>query len=182
MQVIPYKSLTATPWVNGGGITREIAAERDDHGILWRISLADVSQEGPFSHFAGLQRILTVFDGGGMLLETSDGPLTAAPMMPLPFAGDLPVEGRLPFGPIRDLNVIFRAAHILADVRALKGPTRILPEPQRQILFLVAGAAQIGERSLPALTTILDPDAPVDLGPEASALHITLAPATVVSR
>lgn len=67
--MIPYDTLVAAPWANGGGITREIAALRGAGGILWRISLADVDAEGPFSVFAGLRRILTVIEGAGMVLE-----------------------------------------------------------------------------------------------------------------
>ncbi|PVH30250.1 HutD family protein [Pararhodobacter oceanensis] len=175
MQVIPYESLTAIPWVNGGGITREIAAERDASGILWRISLADVSREGPFSNFAGLQRILTVFHGDGLLLETDDGPLTAVPMMPLPFAGDLAAFGRLQFGPIRDLNVIYRPSRIVASVHPVSGPAILTPASQSQFVFLVSGEAVCAGRALAPLTTVIDPEAPIELAAGAKALQIILA-------
>ncbi|MFN9927385.1 MAG: HutD family protein, partial [Phenylobacterium sp.] len=52
----------AVPWKNGGGITRELAvwppgASFDD--FVWRVSMAEVHQDGPFSSFPGVDRILT---------------------------------------------------------------------------------------------------------------------------
>jgi len=65
MRVIPFAALAPVPWANGGGVTREIAAGRDADAILWRVSLAEVETEGPFSFLPGLHRILTVVGGAG---------------------------------------------------------------------------------------------------------------------
>ncbi len=56
-----------TPWKNGGGRTAEILAMPEGAGLDgfdWRISTAEVAQSGPFSLFAGLDRWLTVLEGG----------------------------------------------------------------------------------------------------------------------
>lgn len=109
------------PWKNGGGVTREIAvhppgAAMDD--FAWRISLADVAADGPFSAFPGVDRILTVIEGGGLLLDLAgkvvrlDGD---AP--PLAFAGETPVSATLGEGPIRDLNLMVRRGHWRGAVR-----------------------------------------------------------------
>ncbi len=37
------------PWRNGGGFTRQLLAWPDDENWLLRISMANVSQDGPFS-------------------------------------------------------------------------------------------------------------------------------------
>lgn len=174
MRLIPCDALVATPWANGGGITREIAAERDAEGILWRISLADVGSEGPFSHFPGLHRILTVIEGAGMVLDTAGAPMIAAPMAPVSFAGDLAVTGRLPHGPIRDLNVIFRPGHTDARVTARTGPAEIAPSAGPAVVFVVSGEARIGARRLAPLTSVIDADEPVVLGPTAQVLRIAL--------
>jgi hypothetical protein len=43
------------PWKNGGGVTREVAAcypqGGDGQDFLWRVSIATVAGNGPFSHF-----------------------------------------------------------------------------------------------------------------------------------
>ena len=45
---------------------------------MWRLSIAEVDEDGPFSLFEGMARILTVIDGKGMVLESEDGVLDAA--------------------------------------------------------------------------------------------------------
>ncbi len=174
MQVILYDALVATPWVNGGGITREIAAKREADSIVWRISLADIQSEGPFSHFAKLHRILTVIAGEGMVLETDHGPLIAAPLVPISFAGDMAVTGRLPHGPIRDLNVIFHPDHIGAEVSVHTGPAEITPAGATDVVFVVSGNARIGDNALDPLATVVDFHEAVVLAEDAQALHITL--------
>lgn len=64
--------LVAAPWKNGGGVTREVAAVPEQAGLdsfVWRVSIADVAQAGPFSRFAGIDRTLVLLSGAGMLLD-----------------------------------------------------------------------------------------------------------------
>ena len=72
MKIIRFANLATAPWKNGGGVTREIARLDSDGAMVWRLSIADVAVEGPFSKFAGMQRILTVIEGAGMRLERGD--------------------------------------------------------------------------------------------------------------
>ena len=47
------------PWKNGLGMTREVAnASGADSVMIWRISLATVDRDGPFSDFTGYKRII----------------------------------------------------------------------------------------------------------------------------
>ena len=59
MQRLSVQDYTSMPWKNGGGVTREVAKSSDNQGLIWRLSLADVIQEGTFSTFPKLSRILT---------------------------------------------------------------------------------------------------------------------------
>ena len=48
-----------TPWKNGGGLTREVAAFPANASMAdfdWRISIADVAAAGPFSRFENVDR------------------------------------------------------------------------------------------------------------------------------
>ena len=110
-----------TPWKNGGGITHEIARDGADPW-LWRISLAEVASDGPFSRFEGMARILTVIEGAGLDLATSGGVLQARARKPLAFSGDLAVDSRMVDGPVRDLNVIYDARRVVASVQVVTGP------------------------------------------------------------
>lgn len=58
------------PWKNGAGVTREIVRVDDDHGrMLWRVSMADVVEDGPFSLFPGYHRMLMLLGGPGFGLD-----------------------------------------------------------------------------------------------------------------
>lgn len=108
-------TIAAAPWKNGGGATREIA--RSSVGSpFWRISVADVDREGPFSTFPGLERILTVIEGDAMTLARARGDLLATRHVPVRFAGSDGVTGRLPAGAVRNFNVIFDATLLGAEV------------------------------------------------------------------
>ncbi len=117
MKILRYADLVPVPWKNGGGVTREIARQEEGGEFIWRLSIAEVASEGPFSAFPGLQRILTVIDGPGMLLDRPNLPALAANLFePVAFTGDEPVNGRLPNGPCRDFNVIWNPEFASASV------------------------------------------------------------------
>ncbi len=64
------------PWKNGGGLTREfLKLPHPDYPdrFLFRLSIATVSQGGPFSVFPGIDRHLTLLEGQGMRLKFKDG-------------------------------------------------------------------------------------------------------------
>ncbi len=107
--------LPKTPWKNGGGITREIACSNPDEPY-WRLSLADVTQDGAFSTFPGLHRVLTVVEGEGMVLKTETEEIHANPLKPVSFSGETPVMGQLKNGPVQNFNLIYDAEMFLADL------------------------------------------------------------------
>ena len=70
------EALTATPWKNGGGVTREIVCQPPGAGMDafdWRVSIAHIASDGPFSAFAGVDRIITLLEGAGVRLHSTDG-------------------------------------------------------------------------------------------------------------
>lgn len=96
------------PWKNGGGTTSEIwKATSPDGEMLWRLSIADVASDGPFSTFPGIDRFIMVIDGEGMEL-TVDGrqQRLAELFQPFAFSGDANTDCRLIRGPIRDFNLM----------------------------------------------------------------------------
>lgn len=127
---IRVAEVAATPWKNGGGVTRELATGGGagaDWG--WRLSLAEVAQDGPFSAFPGVDRIIAVIDGAGMDLLRPDGStLALEPFQPVRFAGEDPLTGRRRDGPVRDLNVMVRRGAFDATMSFLHGPAGIALE------------------------------------------------------
>jgi environmental stress-induced protein Ves len=111
----------ATPWKNGGGVTREVyqgsrAAQSGDFD--WRVSIAEVAQPGPFSKFSGYRRLIALIEGRGMELRGAPGETTALSLRNVhAFDGNADVSGVLPFGPVSDLNVIYRPDAFSASLR-----------------------------------------------------------------
>jgi uncharacterized protein len=121
MRIIRWNALQAVPWKNGQGITREIAKEPNGKGFAWRLSIADVAGDGPFSRFDGMWRILTVVEGKGMDLMSVSGTLQADLGVPVAFDGALDITSRLKAGPVRDVNLIFDPQFCGGHVSLLAG-------------------------------------------------------------
>ena len=124
--------LVRVPWKNGGGTTAEVAAFPDGAGFDafgWRISMADVESDGPFSAFPGIDRTLIVVEGNGIELDVEgvsyllDGPSAA-----LSFSGDDTTAGRLLSGPIRDLNVMTRRGQFRHRTRLVESGVALLAD------------------------------------------------------
>jgi len=113
MKLISFDDLVATPWKNGGGVTRELAcwpagAALDD--FLWRISIAEVNRSGPFSVFPGIDRVITLLEGDGMQLIFADGERHAltTPLLPYRFCGERNVNAQLAGAALQDFNLMLR--------------------------------------------------------------------------
>jgi len=100
------------PWKNGGGTTTEIAAHPAGAGMAsfaWRVSIADVETDGPFSIFGGVDRTLVLLAGAGMRLAGDGQPLELrTPFEPVVFSGDRNLSCGLVEGPVRDFNLMVR--------------------------------------------------------------------------
>lgn len=95
------------PWKNGGGTTTEIWKAASPAGeMLWRLSIADVASDGPFSEFPGIDRWIMVIQGKGMELKIAGlgTKRLDRPFEPLFFPGDAKTDCTLIDGPIRDFN------------------------------------------------------------------------------
>lgn len=127
MRIIRAADCRTMPWKNGKGITTEIAVSPEGSSLSdfdWRVSMAQVGADGPFSAFAGLDRTLSVLTGHGIRLAFSDGETVAldATSPPFAFAADRAVDGLLIDGPIIDLNVMSRRGAWTHSVERITGP------------------------------------------------------------
>ena len=144
--------LRATPWKNGGGVTREIACHPPHAGMQnfdWRISIAHIASDGDFSVFTGVDRVITLLDGGGVQLSSADGSTDDSvlhaldtPLQPFAFSGDAAVHGRLLDGDCHDLNVMTRRGVCQAEVRVLRRHETLLPAPAG-LLMAIQGTWQV---------------------------------------
>lgn len=141
MRRIAASQYRTMPWANGRGLTREIARADPGGRLLWRLSLADVAEDGPFSVFPDLARILTVVEGAGIRLAGPALSLDARPWEPVQFSGALALDGQLTAGPVRDLNLIFDPARLRPVPRILRGAARIEAATDMLLWLAPAGAA-----------------------------------------
>jgi environmental stress-induced protein Ves len=124
--------LVRVPWKNGGGTTAEVAAFPEGSTLdtfSWRISMADVASDGPFSLFPGIDRTLVVVEGNGIELDVEGivYPLDRTSSK-LSFSGDDITTGRLLSGPIRDLNVMTRRGRFRHRTRFVESGVALLSE------------------------------------------------------
>jgi hypothetical protein len=146
MQILKRNMLVDVPWKNGGGITRSIAKGLIGERTVWTISRADVAQDGPFSDFAGMTRVLTVVSGGEMVLEAPTQTMQASIWQPVRFDGALKICSRLTDGPLTDLNLMFDPTLCDGGVTLRRGPVKEKVEsPKRGLLafHILSGAPQI---------------------------------------
>ncbi|MBM3521117.1 MAG: HutD family protein [Alphaproteobacteria bacterium] len=138
------------PWKNGGGMTRELWREDaadPARPFLWRVSMADVASDGPFSAFAGFDRHIMTVKGEGMTLHGSPmGPIEVYPaFVPRRFSGDWPITARLRQGAITDFNLIVDRALTTSamDCLAPDGPSR-WAVPKGEVWFLHLASGRLG--------------------------------------
>ena len=129
------------PWANGGGTSYEIASDRNESGEwAWRLAMAPVNEDGPFSRIECVNRFLTVVEGAGMLLSVDRKKLQCLPMQVVRFRGDAITEATLTDGPIMDINLMVRRKEadgeiaIVSDAGVLEGAS---------IVVAVGGSAQV---------------------------------------
>jgi environmental stress-induced protein Ves len=144
MDMFNAARLAATPWKNGGGVTREVVTRPPGANLdtfAWRVSIANVSSDGPFSVFPGVDRVLMLLDGNGVALRTADGRaihrLDEA-FVPFAFSGDVQITSSLLFGPCVDFNVMTRRGVMHADVRVVREGASV-QSSDSGVLFAVRG-------------------------------------------
>ena len=134
LRVIPAADGKRARWKNDGGWTTEIARSDDADGadFRWRISIAEIETDGPFSIFHGIDRDLLLLEGNGIELDIDDAlPLKLTRRFAhVRFRGESTVDCRLLAGATRDFNVMARRDVVRAEViaRPLVGPMVIFPE------------------------------------------------------
>ena len=110
-KLFSHKSRRSTPWKNGGGTTAEVASAPEGTSLsdfAWRVSIAEVTHDGQFSEFQGVDRIIMVVEGAGMVLSVDGVEHSLEPMRPFNFSGDVATMARLIDGPTRDINIMTR--------------------------------------------------------------------------
>lgn len=174
-RVLPAYEYRRTRWLNGAGWTREIHAEPGSSGARdaasaaglpdtdgvqwnWRLSIAEITANAPFSRFEGVDRELVLLSGEGLRLRFADGEVRELqmPYQQHRFAGEREVAGELISGATTDFNLMWQRERFSADLwrRPLVGAMVVFAEPRSSwIVHLLAGMARFADDSgLPTLS------------------------------
>ena len=107
MRVQRFGEHRAMPWANGLGTSYEVASDRNvDDVWTWRVAIAPVVLDGPFSVMPGVDRQLVVINGEGMTLSIDGEIVECPPGRVVRFAGDSVTIARLVDGPVVDLGLM----------------------------------------------------------------------------
>lgn len=150
LRIVRGATLQAAPWKNGGGVTREIAADpvgADLESFAWRVSVAEVERSGPFSRFAGVDRTLVLLAGAGMHLIEARG-ATHALMQPLAvaqFDGAVALDAQLVDGATRDFNLMVRRdrAHAALDIWEVRHASKRVLDADTVLIFCARGSLNV---------------------------------------
>jgi environmental stress-induced protein Ves len=155
--LIPANEYRRVRWKNGLGWTREIVRHpADGEDWSWRLSIAEVEKDGPFSQFPGYDRELVLLSGEGMHLNFDDGESVSLlpPHSRHRFAGERALNAELIAGPTHDFNVIWKrsAVDVAVHHRPLVGPMVFFPESGVQwFAYLLSGHAGFKDQPVPML-------------------------------
>ncbi|MGL6045988.1 MAG: HutD/Ves family protein [Vogesella sp.] len=165
MHIIRLQDCPPSTWKNGGGSTRQLLAYPPGASLdsfTYRVSVAEVDSDGPFSHFAGVDRSLAILAGDGLvLMKGAQLYATLRPGdAPLAFDGGLPLAGLRLAGKVRDFNVMTRqglASHDCQSLQLAAGQHQLAVAPHT-LLFVaqgetvLAGSAELGKQDALWLT------------------------------
>ncbi len=134
IRLVANSDFNRMTWKNGLGTSWEIARGDRPSGVAsWRLSIAEIGADAPFSIFPNIERHLTVIEGNGIVLTSPlAGETTLCRFQSLRFAGEDPIRAHAISGPTRDLNLMVdrrdwefttslerAAGHFSADVQAM---------------------------------------------------------------
>ena len=129
------------PWANGRGTSYEIASDRSDAGEwTWRLAMAPVNEDGPFSRIECVNRFLVVVEGNGMLLSVDRKKLQCQPLQVVRFRGDAITDAALTNGPITDINLMIRRKEAEGEMAVVSELGLI---SNASIVVAVGGNAQV---------------------------------------
>jgi environmental stress-induced protein Ves len=120
--VVRLAAVQTSPWRNGGGVTQELVAWPACERWVWRMSVAQIDADGPFSRFDGVERWFAVLSGAGVRLEVDGNPHTlAAADAPFHFDGASVTQCTLQDGSTQDFNLMVRRGAGRSHMQRIQG-------------------------------------------------------------
>ncbi len=132
------------PWANGGGTSWEVAREPADGEFQWRVSLAEIDNNGPFSPLPGIDRVFTLASPDTIQLTINHQQRPVPFASPVAFSGEDEVSCSAR-GPALALNVMTRRGSASATVEIVSGfePALERGTADTALLVLLDGSAEL---------------------------------------
>lgn len=130
MSVFDIRSISSVPvepWLNGGGVTQTLATHGTKMSDPWRISLAQVERDGPYSRFDGITRVSFILRGNGVTLDDGVSTIQLAPFCAVEYDGGTAWNARLVGGPVTALNVMTAAGRYRTTVGPIADTSTVRP-------------------------------------------------------
>jgi environmental stress-induced protein Ves len=151
------------PWKNGGGQMADVVAFPEGAGLDdfgWRVSTARVESDSDFSLFPGMDRVMALLEGDGLVLEGGlPAPLHLLPgAPPISYPGDVPIRARRLGGDVTALNAIARRGawkSALRPLPLLPGELALRTEGPAVLLW-VSGGGEVGVEGEAASLGLMD--------------------------
>ncbi|RID90785.1 HutD family protein [Gemmobacter lutimaris] len=142
---------TEMPWANGKGRTVELWREDGPQGLRFRLSMASVVEDGDFSLFPGIDRVLTVLSGPGFGLVGDGIDLRCDLLVPAAFPGDVALRAVDVTAPVEDFNVMTARDLPAPEVRVVQAGQYVPPQGGRLFVFdLASQGLEISEAPVTA--------------------------------
>lgn len=154
--VVDPAAVPPEPWRNGGGTTRTLWTEPGTGGdFAWRVSLADIAANGPFSVFPGVDRELLGVSGAQVTLLIADRTVRVRPRQPVAFDGGSSVAVRRGFGsrgrPSRVLNMMTARAECAGGIGVVSARGAVRWDDEVHAVVLLHGLLTVAGEAVPPL-------------------------------
>ena len=180
LRVIRSADYPTRPWKNAGGTTCDIVIEPPGASLEefdWRVSLAQVDRDGPFSRFDNVDRTLVLLSGA-MTLHEPQRRTELARGEPVSFAGERDITATVSGGSTLDLNVMTRRGRVRHGVSKVLLNTRhqlTIARRTTRILFVLDGALIIdGDRIDPHDTAVVSAQDALVVAPDDRAVVLLI--------
>ena len=132
-------------WANGLGWTRPVAQAADAHqGLLWRVSLAEITEAAPFSCFEGMDRTAVLVHGGPVVLQGPDQRwCLQQPGDQARFAGEWALSNARPEHEAMLWNVMVRRGAAQAQVRCVADQDWTAPGEGISLVWVLGGSHEL---------------------------------------
>jgi len=169
----------AVPWKNGGGITHDVIvspAGATMDTFDWRVSIAEIAGDGPFSRFPGIDRKLAVLKGKvALTVEGAEATVLSPETAALNFHGESAVTGHLVDGPSTDLNVMTRRGRFTSKLAKQSAAQPKINTPASLIIALNPLTVTSGNRliAMAALDALqIEGSASMTIGPKGTDYYL----------